>query len=310
MTVPPATYTLAIVGDIHDQWSAEDAQALLAIGVDLVLFVGDFGNESLATVRQVAQLPLPKAIAFGNHDAWYTATPWGRRRCPYRRPQEDWFKEQWEILSPYHLCYRSLNFETLGLSVVGGRPFSWGGPNWNLQAFYQEWFGVASAAESRDRILASLQAATHNPVIIVSHNGPYGLGDQPEDPCGKDWNPIGGDYGDQDLAEAIAAGRDLGKQVSLVAFGHMHHRLRHTQARIRRRLHQDDHGTLYLNAACVPRRITHSGKNYHQFSTVTLCGSEIRAIDALWVSATGEIHSQEPLFRASKPLRVPARGPQ
>jgi len=65
---------LAVVGDVHDQWQPEDALALSHLGVDLVLFVGDFGNESLEVVRQVAALPWPKAVVLGNHDAWYTAT--------------------------------------------------------------------------------------------------------------------------------------------------------------------------------------------------------------------------------------------
>ena len=77
-----ATYRIVVVGDIHNQWTGQDEQALSSLEPDLVLFVGDFGNESLETVRQVAQLPFPKAIAYGNHDAWYTATPWGQKRCP------------------------------------------------------------------------------------------------------------------------------------------------------------------------------------------------------------------------------------
>ncbi|MFM8007087.1 MAG: TIGR04168 family protein, partial [Dolichospermum sp.] len=34
---------IAVVGDIHDQWDVEDGMALKHLGVDLVLFVGDFG---------------------------------------------------------------------------------------------------------------------------------------------------------------------------------------------------------------------------------------------------------------------------
>lgn len=59
---------IAVVGDVHDQWQANDAQALGHLRVDLVLFVGDFGNESLGVVRQVAGLAWPKAVALGNHD--------------------------------------------------------------------------------------------------------------------------------------------------------------------------------------------------------------------------------------------------
>ena len=34
---------IVVVGDVHDQWEAEDGAALKHLGVDLVLFVGDLG---------------------------------------------------------------------------------------------------------------------------------------------------------------------------------------------------------------------------------------------------------------------------
>ncbi len=105
---------IAIVGDIHDRWEAADETALQHLGVDLVLFVGDFGNESVQVVREIAAVKLPKATVFGNHDAWYSASDWGKQKCP-------------------------------------------------------------------------------------------------DDPCGKDWQPLGGDYGDPDLQEAIAQTRKMGK---------------------------------------------------------------------------------------------------
>lgn len=48
------TLKIAVVGDIHDQWEVEDGNALKHLGVDLVLFVGDFGNESVEVVRAIA----------------------------------------------------------------------------------------------------------------------------------------------------------------------------------------------------------------------------------------------------------------
>jgi predicted phosphodiesterase len=79
---------IAIVGDIHNQWEVEDAIALQELGVDLVLFVGDFGNEAVEVVRMIASVDLPKAAILGNHDAWYTASDWGRKRCPYDRNKD------------------------------------------------------------------------------------------------------------------------------------------------------------------------------------------------------------------------------
>ena len=82
-SVPPLataqpTITIAIVGDVHDLWDEVEEDILVALGTDLVLFVGDFGNESVDIVRQIACLKLPKAAILGNHDVWYTTTPW---RC-------------------------------------------------------------------------------------------------------------------------------------------------------------------------------------------------------------------------------------
>ncbi|MFM6057249.1 MAG: metallophosphoesterase, partial [Microcystis aeruginosa] len=85
----PRTYKIAVIGDVHDQWEIEDNLALEALQVDLALFVGDFGNESLEIVGRIASLSLPKAVILGNHDAWYSATPWGRKQCPYDRGKED-----------------------------------------------------------------------------------------------------------------------------------------------------------------------------------------------------------------------------
>ncbi|MFN7522248.1 MAG: metallophosphoesterase, partial [Aphanizomenon sp.] len=70
---------IAVIGDVHDQWEAEDGIALQHLGVDLALFVGDFGNESVEVVKAIASLDLPKAAVMGNHDAWYSATEWGRK---------------------------------------------------------------------------------------------------------------------------------------------------------------------------------------------------------------------------------------
>ena len=205
MSVPNAAppvkpLTIALVGDIHDQWQEADATALKGLRVDLVLFVGDFGNESVDVVRQVAALDLPKAAVFGNHDAWYTATPWGQRKRPYNPAEEDRFQEQLNLLASVHVGYGRCDFPALNLSVVGSRPFSWGGPEWKTKTFYRDRFKVESFEQSTARIVAAAQASPYSTILMIGHNGPTGLGAQPEDLCGKDWHPVGGDYGDPDFA--------------------------------------------------------------------------------------------------------------
>ncbi|XP_040968896.1 uncharacterized protein [Gossypium hirsutum] len=64
---------IAVVGDVHDDWNLEeDANALQFLKPDLVLFTGDFGNENLELVQDVAALNFPKAVILGNHDSWST----------------------------------------------------------------------------------------------------------------------------------------------------------------------------------------------------------------------------------------------
>lgn len=62
---------LALVGDVHDQWSHADVVALHALRPDMTLFVGDIGNENVPLVERIASLDKPKAVILGNHDALY-----------------------------------------------------------------------------------------------------------------------------------------------------------------------------------------------------------------------------------------------
>jgi hypothetical protein len=61
---------LVLVGDVHDAWGPRDVAALRHLSPSMVLFVGDFGNEAVKIVADVAALDMPKAVILGNHDAW------------------------------------------------------------------------------------------------------------------------------------------------------------------------------------------------------------------------------------------------
>ena len=292
---------IAVVGDIHGQWEMEDNFALKQLGVDLVLFVGDFGNEAVEVVRLIASLELPKAVIMGNHDAWYTASSWGRKKSPYDHATEDWVQQQLDLLGEAHIGYGKLDFPELNLSVVGSRPFSWGGPEWRNKDFLKKRYGVSSFTESTERIMKAVQSAAHETIIFVGHNGPTGLGEAPEDPCGKDWQPLGGDHGDPDFEEAIAQTWALGKQVPLVTFGHMHHNLRHTSERLRKITVASPLGTVYLNSARVPRIIQRETEKVRNFSLVSLQGSVVEEISLVWVNKDYTITSEELLYQPSKP---------
>ena len=291
MNQTKAQITIAVVGDVHNQWEEQDAIALEHLGVDLVLFVGDFGNEAVAVVRQIANISVPKAAILGNHDAWYSASSWGRQKAPYDQSQEDRVQQQLDLLDTAHVGYNQLDFANYGISVVGSRPFSWGGSIWRNNQFYRDRYDVSSFEESSQRIIHAAQQAAYDNLIIIGHNGPFGLGDRPESICGRDWKPEGGDYGDPDLTEAITQISQLGKSIPLVTFGHMHHALKYPPGK-RRTIVEVRDETVYFNAACVPRIVNNS----RSFSLVKLDQGIVREISLVWLDSNYAIQSDEILY--------------
>lgn len=287
---------IAVIGDVHELWNDYDQEALEFLEVNLALFVGDFGNESLTVVEKIASLSMDKAVVMGNHDAWFTATPWGRKKCPYDRHQEDRVQKQLELLGISHVGYGYRDFPSLGLSVVGSRPFSWGGSKWKYGDFYQQRFGVNSFEESTAKMISAVKQTSYDQIIFIGHNGPLGLGSNPEDTCGRDWNPLGGDYGDPDFRDTIEITRTLNKKIPLVTFGHMHHSLRHTKKRLRTIVNQDDNGTIYLNSASTPRIQEINGEKIHKFSLVTLNEGQITEINLISLSETMKIIHRQSLY--------------
>ncbi|XBI07903.1 hypothetical protein VPH35_135728 [Triticum aestivum] len=111
---------LAVVGDVHDDWILdEDTKALHFLQPDLVLFTGDYGNENVQLVKSISDLQFPKAAILGNHDCW--------RTHQFSEKKVDRVRLQLESLGEQHAGYQCLDFPTIKLSVVGGRPFSCGG---------------------------------------------------------------------------------------------------------------------------------------------------------------------------------------
>ncbi len=288
---------IAVIGDIHDLWELEDNAALKHLEVDLAIFVGDYGNESVEVVRRVAAVDIPKAAVMGNHDAYYSASNKGLENCPYDRSREDWVQLQMDLLGEDHIGFSKREFPQFGFTIVGGRPFSWGGSKWRYRKFYRDRFNVRSFDESFDLILAAADEAEHSVIIFVGHVGPYGLGDQPEDPCGKDWgkNGGGGDYGDPDFAKAIALTQSSGKKVPLVAFGHMHHQLKNNSQKLRKRV-VETADTIYFNAANVPRIETTPKGDQRSFSLVTLKDGRVESIVLIWLNEKLEKISEEYLY--------------
>lgn len=288
---------IAVIGDVHDRWQEQDNIALKHLGVDLALFVGDFGNESVDIVRIIADLDIPKAVILGNHDAWYTASHWGRKKAPYNHKEEDRVQQQLDLLGASHVGYGKLDLPQYNLSIVGGRPFSWGGSHWKNSDFYRDRYNVDSFAESTTRILSVVEETPCNNLIFIGHNGPLGLGEKPEDTCGKDWGELLGDHGDPDFADAIEKTLSYGKSIPLVTFGHMHHNLRHREDRLRTIINTNDEGTVYLNAACVPRIKKVNDQRIRNFSLVEMQNSFVDNISLVWVDDDFEMASKEVLYQ-------------
>ncbi|MEO1520656.1 MAG: TIGR04168 family protein [Cyanobacteria bacterium J06633_2] len=301
-TVPKSSIRIAVIGDVHDQWEPEDAAALQHLGIDLTLFVGDFGNEAVHIVEAIAQYDAPKAVILGNHDAWYNATAWGRAKCPYNLKTDNRVRKQLDLLGDTHVGYCKLDFHQYGVTVVGARPFSWGGPDWRNKTFYRQWYGVENFDQSVEKLKVAIHEAAYDTLIFIGHTGPTGLGDRPEDICGRDWSPPGGDYGDPDLAAAIVYARSIGKTVPLVTFGHMHHALRHTKKRLREQIVVDEAQTVNLNAARVPRIIENHGEKLRNFSFVTLTNGMITKASLGWVNADYRIEVEDVLYETQNAL--------
>ena len=256
---------LAVVGDVHDQWGEEDELALEYLDPDAVIFVGDLGNENISLVKEIAKSTRDKIFILGNHDAWYSLTARGRNRAIKMALSSsslsnfmsniDRIQESLDLLGTRHVGYSSLAMQELGLAFVGGRPFSKGGPEWvQVADFYDKYYGIKSFEDSTNKILEHLLHPDNEGLskVVVAHNGPSGLGCKEEDPCGIDFMEPADDFGDPDLEEALEICNSCNNPASLVLFGHMHHTLKKGGFRNMVDIH-DMSGTVYLNAAVVPR---------------------------------------------------------
>ncbi|KAM0974279.1 hypothetical protein ACFX2C_017482 [Malus domestica] len=280
---------IAVVGDVHDEWNLEeDTKALELLQPDLVLFTGDFGEENVELVKSVANLDFAKAVILGNHDAWHTTQFSGKKK--------DGVQLQLECLGEEHVGYRCLDYPTLKLSVVGGRPFSGGGKKLFRQKLLSTRFGVQDMDGSAKRICKAASGAPDDHLVIfLAHNGPTGLGSNMDDICGKDWVFGGGDHGDPDLAQALSLLKETGKICApLVVFGHMHKELADGNG-LRKMIVVGDDNTIYLNGAIVPRvkRLNveqgtpESCGTMRAFTVVEILNGTVDNIVESWVSVAG-----------------------
>ena len=279
---------IACVGDVHGLWNRESEEALSWLQPDLSLFVGDFGEEDVELVAEVARVPERKAVILGNHDAWYSASPTRRGNSVAL----DGVEEQLDILGDDHVGLSAKTLPDLGLSVVGCRPFSKGGGDWKrFSKFYRQLYGLRNFDDSATQIVGnSFAEPEHHRLIFLGHNGPTGLGSSADSPCGLDFRPEEGDFGDRDMEDAIRAVLKKGRRVPLAVFGHMHERLhRFALPRTSRRMFHLDKssGVAYVNCAVVPRIREAEGDpkaTQHNFVLVTMTAAlEVERVESVWL---------------------------
>jgi len=271
--------TLTVVGDVHRWWRPADAVFLERSRPDLSLFVGDLGDEDVEMVRAIASLPVPKAVILGNHDAWQS---FGRRVAT------DKLRESLELLGEDHIAYGVREVPRAGLSLIGARPFSWGGQSLRSPELYDEIYGIHTGRQSAAAIVDAARNAKHRDLVILAHNGPLGLGERTHDIWGKDFGKPGGDWGDRDLALAIQRIEGFGLRVRAVIAGHMHHRLVHPRGGERTRFVRRGE-TLFLNAAYVPRvHRDENGDERSYFLRTRWQAGECVAVEEVWVDVHGD----------------------
>lgn len=105
-------------------------------------------------------------------------------------------------------------------------------------------------AESKERLRALVDGASTEHLVFFAHSGPTGLGARREDLWGRDFDPAEGDWGDDDLRDAIDYANAHKRRTLAVVAGHMHWALRGGG---QRRWQRQQDGILYVNVSRVPR---------------------------------------------------------
>lgn len=277
---------IAVIGDIHGAWNARDVEYFNAAGYDLVLFVGDLSwlTGAVKVARRISRLDVPALLIPGNHDGCtplqLLAEMHHREKAARRlsRGQAQRVQAIEEALGPVTLAGYSLH-RCGAVSVIAGRPHAMGGDRLYFADYLRWRFGVDSLAASAER-LRQLVDQSEAQIVFLAHNGPSGLGDAPDSIWGCDFDPERGDFGDPDLREAIAYARASGRRVRAVVAGHMHHQVEGGGCRPWYRVQG---GTLYLNAARVPRAERADGGMRRYHLRLELDAHETRASE-IWVA--------------------------
>lgn len=282
---------LGVVGDLHLDLDATDAEQLDAGGYDAILFVGDLAAYShragLEVARAIAGIRTRTFVIPGNHDAANV----------FQMAAE--VLEADVLLPLFNLGQQARERQLVsalgGAQVVGyslhrleapwgpvdlvaARPHSAGGAHLAFRPHLASAFGVDDMDASAAKLVELVDRSEAAELVFLAHNGPTGLGDRPDDLWGCDFRRGGGDFGDPDLRVAIDHARRIGKRVRAVIAGHMHHQLKGGGQR-RWRVERD--GTLYVNAARVPRIFARGARILRHHVELVLAPDRVEAREVL-----------------------------
>lgn len=257
------TTSIALIGDLHGHWSDADVAYFNASDYDLLLFTGDLGSgtqkNGLDIARSVARLNKRALVVAGNNDAPH------RLEIAAEFRLQGGFTELMRI-DPQHplgdrqegnvtLCGYSVHEVMLGrstISVLIGRPYAMGGNELSFPEALEETYGIRTMEESKARLCELVEQVPTRDVIILAHNGVVGLGAEPSSIWGCDFREEAGDWGDQDLWNAVQHAKHVGKRVLAVVAGHMHR-----SQQLQRPATVQHDGVLFVNPAFVPRVLEH-----------------------------------------------------
>ena len=272
---------LAVIGDLHGCFSDADVRWFDAAGYDRLLFVGDLAGyrhaTTLAIVRRIAALKTPSIIIPGNHDAVHGVQMLAEvvGRPGIGRLFTAGQGRKLDALSaalPGRHALAGYSHHPLAdnLALVAARPQSIGGQRLAFVPHLKRRFGVQTMADSSAALCRLIDAAPEPDLVFLAHNGPAGLGAAKNAIWGCDFRAEAGDWGDPDLAAAVAHAVACGKRVLAVIAGHMHRRMKGGGQRATL-LHRE--GITYLNAAEVPR--IREGKHHHVAVTIADGGVQV-----------------------------------
>lgn len=271
----PDRHTICFIGDLHGHFDDEDVRYLSEQDPAMTVFVGDLGDENPAMARRVTDLPFETRCILGNHDAWLSFR---------QKAATPALQESLEILGDRHLAYSSVDLEGAEVSIIGCRPFSWGGPSLRSPELYEALYGVTDHESSAAKIIETAENAKYRNLILVAHNGPYGLGKRSSDIFGKDFGKPGGDWGDRDLQLALRGLADRGFRVPLLVAGHMHHQLMHPRGDFRKRCLVTP-ATVFANIARVPRIYrTSDGHSVRHYTRARFADGRLLHLTELYVA--------------------------